>query len=127
MEITRDEIIQCLQKKDIRQFSTPNREPLTPMQKYQHIHYCLFGAFYPNYFIREPQSIDMRDVERTLNGRDPMRTVYFSGFPQNQEDFGDLYERDIKKFFEVTNSSVLLNRPEQRDISSIYLAAHLRP
>lgn len=39
------------------------------------------GAFYPNYFIKSAaiNQVGEREAVKTLGGRDPFSTVYFSG------------------------------------------------
>lgn len=56
------------------------------------------GAFYPNYFFRSPhdESFD-RETFKTLYGRDPNTTVFFSGF--NQKYIGPLYTQAIRNMF----------------------------
>ncbi|KAF2901431.1 hypothetical protein ILUMI_04755 [Ignelater luminosus] len=55
------------------------------------------GAFYPYYFKRtcDGASIDEREAVKTLGGRDPFHTVYFTGFDYQQP--GKLYAKTIKK------------------------------
>lgn len=61
----------------------------------------MFGAFYPNYFVRHFGTGELKDVHKVLNGRDPMTTVYLSNFPSSQAPYGELYVQDVKKKFEL--------------------------
>lgn len=55
------------------------------------------GACYPNFFVRSSEGgqIDEAMAVRTLGGRDPYTTVYFTGKPPNQP--GQLYVSKIKE------------------------------
>lgn len=55
------------------------------------------GAFYPNYFIRSDAGgqVDEREAVRSVGGRDPFKTVYFTGMQTTQPK--ELYVRAIKK------------------------------
>lgn len=59
----------------------------------------LAGAFYPNYFIRSPSNayLDKQHVLKLLDGHDPYRTVYFSGFPN--EEPKKMYKETIENMF----------------------------
>jgi len=48
------------------------------------------GAFYPNFFVRyRPDTADYaRQITRELNSSDPLVTLVYTGFPQEQP--GDL-------------------------------------
>ena len=59
----------------------------------------MFGAFYPNYFLRARGNQDLREQHKTVLGMDPSNTVYFHGFPQGHSKFGALYAREVKQFF----------------------------
>jgi ATP-dependent RNA helicase TDRD9 len=64
---------------------TVNVAPLSYTEKCRLLQYAIFGAFYPNYFLRKRGSTkDLREVHKTLFGQDPMTTVYMHGFPQGQ-------------------------------------------
>ncbi|XP_031345439.1 probable ATP-dependent RNA helicase spindle-E isoform X2 [Photinus pyralis] len=54
------------------------------------------GAFYPNYFKRSVDAgqIDEREAVKTIGGRDPFKTIYFTGFDHKQP--GPLYANSIK-------------------------------
>lgn len=59
----------------------------------------LAGAFYPNYFVKDPKSTQLLkdDVVRTLNSLDPMKTIYLRGWPMNQP--GLLYAKKFQDIF----------------------------
>ncbi|XP_025201691.1 probable ATP-dependent RNA helicase spindle-E [Melanaphis sacchari] len=59
----------------------------------------LAGAFYPNYFIRGTNNayMDEHEVLKTLDEHDPYRTVYFTGFPNDQPK--ELYKDAIESLF----------------------------
>ena len=44
----------------------------------------------------------MTQVHRDTNDRDPMSTLYLSGFPADQARFGELYVNQIKEIFRDT-------------------------
>ncbi|VEN34109.1 unnamed protein product [Callosobruchus maculatus] len=54
------------------------------------------GAFYPNYFIRDPDAAQLneRDTVKIVGGRNPLKTIYFMGMDPRQP--GPLYIRAIK-------------------------------
>lgn len=68
------------------------------------------GAFYPNYFVRSPSESDSREASRTLSGRDPSNTIYFSGFASKY--FRQLYVQSIKKLL-----APCTNSPENIQVS----------
>ncbi len=102
VEITVDELNRCLNQARVRNPLMPNRVPLTSLEKCRYLQLAMFGAFYPNYFVRHYSATDLQEVNRALNGRNPMRSVYLSNFPQQQAPYGELYAKDIKKIFEVS-------------------------
>lgn len=59
----------------------------------------LAGAFYPNYFVRGRTNayMDEHEVLKTLNEHDPYRTVYLTGFPNDQPK--ELYKEAIESLF----------------------------
>lgn len=58
------------------------------------------AAFYPNYFTRAKHNIERyeRSIYQDLNGNDPTRTVFFSGF--STQHIRELYVPAIKKIFQ---------------------------
>lgn len=56
------------------------------------------GAFYPNYFLRPAVTQENgRMLYKELGGRDPINTVYFSGFKEKY--VGPLYTQAIREYF----------------------------
>lgn len=57
------------------------------------------GAFYPNFYIREPNpnELDEKEAVKVVGGRNPFHTVYLSGMDPGQP--GPLYIRAIKELF----------------------------
>ncbi|XP_026807070.1 probable ATP-dependent RNA helicase spindle-E [Rhopalosiphum maidis] len=70
-----------------------------PEEKAMACKVILAGAFYPNYFIRGTNNayMDEHEVLKTLNEHDPYRTVYFTGFPNDQPK--ELYKEAIESLF----------------------------
>ena len=52
MEVTIDELHLNLKRFGIVKYPAPNRPQLDFATKIRYLQYCIFGAFYPNYFIR---------------------------------------------------------------------------
>lgn len=63
------------------------------------------GAFYPNYFIRSDAGgqIDEKEAVRMSGGRDPFKTIYFTGMTTSQPK--QLYVRAIKKLLHGQNET----------------------
>ena len=80
MERSIEEIELSLRRNGIEKFPTPNREELSQQEKCQLIQYVIFGAFYPNYFIRKQSPNDLREVHKLVNGRNPMNSVFLKGW-----------------------------------------------
>lgn len=106
MEMTIDEIKRSLKRFGIEPLNLPNRPDRqarhgkkTTDDTYMYIKFAIFGAFYPNYFVRTHGGLDLRDVHRQINNRDPMNTLYLTGFPSEQAKFGQLYSGQIKELF----------------------------
>lgn len=59
----------------------------------------LAGAFYPNYFIRGISNsyMDEYEVLKILDKHDPNKTVYFTGFPNDQPK--ELYKEALENMF----------------------------
>ena len=77
----------------------PNVKPLTECQKSLLLRVVIFGAFYPNYFVRDAVSgqIDEREAVKTMGGLDPYSTVRLQGFPSCVES-PKAYVRQIKSY-----------------------------
>ncbi len=96
-----DEIKLSLRHQHIEDFQTPNRPALTDDEKFYMLHYAIFGAFYPNYFVSKTAEVDVREAYKTTCGLPLASTIFMQGFPIDQAGVGMLYEADIKKIFEV--------------------------
>ena len=105
MEKTITELKRSLSHFNIGEIPTPNRQDRLTRRAsdndYLMLKVAIFGAFYPNYFIRSHGSFDMKAVLRELSDKNPMTTMYLSGFPVDQTQFGDLYVNQIKELFKV--------------------------
>lgn len=79
-----------------RVVETPASGIMTEHEKAMMIKVVICGAFYPNYFIRsnEGGQVDEAYAVKTLGGRDPYTTVYFTGKQPDQP--GQLYVEPIK-------------------------------
>ena len=60
----------------------------------------MFGAFYPNYFVKMASADLCSQANKTLFGKDPRNTVYLTGMKEDQGQFGELYAGQLKKIFE---------------------------
>ena len=68
----------------------------------------LFGAFYPNYFVKLSNPDLEKQAQRLLLDNDPTSTVYLHGFPSSHCDFGELYRNQITQLFvPVANKSMI--------------------
>lgn len=63
------------------------------------------GAFYPNFFIKAPIDVETkeRDAVKVVGGRDPFKTVYFTGMDPYQP--GPLYIKPIKQMLKTPNGN----------------------
>ena len=106
MDLNIVEIKRSLEQFNIGEIHLPNRKDRLKRRSsdndYLMLKVALFGAFYPNYFIRTHGNLDMTQVHRDTNDRDPMSTLYLSGFPADQARFGELYVNQIKEIFRDT-------------------------
>jgi len=55
----------------------------------------IFGAFYPNYYIKYHNDERVKDAHRMLMKNDPSCTVYLTGFPKEHKEFADMYKVQI--------------------------------
>lgn len=104
MTVLISELTQRLDRLGISQPAGRHAVRWTSAEKSIVLKCVIAGAFYPNYFMREPfhQEND-RDAHKELCGRDPSTTVFFRGF--NHKHIGALYTRAIKRLFhEVVRS-----------------------
>ncbi|CAF1398035.1 unnamed protein product [Adineta steineri] len=68
------------------------RNPIIQQQNLLNLKIIIAGAFYPNYYIREP--IDSEAVDRELSSKDPLRTIMIRNVPINE---GILYRNQIEQ------------------------------
>jgi len=73
--------------------------------QYMRIMCAIFGAFYPNYFLRSHIERDPNKIAKVLHGKDAGTTLYLTGFPQSQLQNCILYEEQIKSIFQGTGCS----------------------
>lgn len=78
-----------------------------PRQLFIQVAIC--GAFYPNYFIRARNAgqVDEKEAVKTLSGRDPYNTVYFTQFDPSQP--GPLYAKRIKQLLQDCGTNMLVS------------------
>lgn len=76
-----------------------NTSDWTENEKYIVLKVVISGAFYPNYFARSTKSRreNIANMYKTLCGRDPCDTVYFTGF--RSEDLPHIYLQKIRDIF----------------------------
>ncbi|XP_055295310.1 probable ATP-dependent RNA helicase spindle-E [Sitodiplosis mosellana] len=93
------ELTQRLERLGIYELAGNDRLRWTEQEKCIILKMVIAGAFYPNFFATAPISNPMieRDVYRSLNGRDPHNTVYFTNF--RQENIRELYADTIRNLF----------------------------
>merc|ERR1719414_128021 len=84
---------------DIRPLQIQNPVVWNSEYKFFILRLVMFGAFYPNYFTKTCISGLEAQANRVLLGRDPMNTVYMTGFSQEQAVFGELYAEQVKRIF----------------------------
>ncbi|XP_060520924.1 probable ATP-dependent RNA helicase spindle-E [Cylas formicarius] len=91
------EIKQRLERMEIKETDGPGKVTLGDTEKPMVLKVIVAGAFYPNFFIKTPDSSQMteREAVKTVGGRDPFSTVYFTGMDPKQP--GQVYVRSIKR------------------------------
>jgi len=72
----------------------------TSDEDFNKIKFAIFGAFYPNYFLRNFRDLDSHQIKKDLNGYDPMTSVVLNikEFPREQDEAYPIYEEQIKKW-----------------------------
>ena len=106
MKILVDEIRHTLQGLDIESLKHRDCVKWEGETKDFILQIVLFGAFYPNYFTKQSNSLVAINANKLLDGRDPWNTVYFQGMKNSQSKIGDLYSRQIKDLLgECTEAS----------------------
>lgn len=96
------ELTQRLDKLGIREDQGIDRVKWTDQEKAIILKVIIAGAFYPNFFATVPMSNPMieREIFRTMNGRDPDNTVFFTGF--RRDNIRQLYVQQIQNLFRNT-------------------------
>lgn len=86
-------------KVGIHESNGPNRIQWNDTQKVIILKAVISGAFYPNIFTTDIQNDPMLEYEvfHAMNGRDPTKTVYFSGF--GKENIREVYVQAIQNIF----------------------------
>lgn len=93
------ELTQRLDYLNIKELAGVDRLRWTDSEKSIILKVVISGAFYPNFFATVPignASIE-HDIFRSMNGRDPDTTVFFSGF--KKENIRQLYVEPIRNLF----------------------------
>ncbi|UJR29861.1 hypothetical protein I4U23_017409 [Adineta vaga] len=72
------------------------RNPIIQQQNLLNLKIIIAGAFYPNFYIREP--IQSEAVDRELSSKDPSRTVMLRNIPINE---GILYRNQIEQQLKI--------------------------
>ena len=93
------EITKSLNMMDIKMLVVQQEVEWDKDEKFLILRLVMFGAFYPNYFVRGDNSELEKQANRMLNTRDPRTCVYMTGFPQHQSEYGILYENQFKGLF----------------------------
>lgn len=96
------ELTTRLNKLGLREAQGTERIRWTDAQKFIILKVVIAGAFYPNYFATLPitnPTVEL-DIYRTMNGRDPDNTVFFTGF--RKENIRQLYVNSIQNLFRNT-------------------------
>lgn len=96
------DLTQRLENLGIREDQGVERIRWTDQEKAIILKVVIAGAFYPNFYATVPNSNPMieRDIFRTMNGRDPDNTVFFSGF--RKDNIRQLYVEPIQRLFRNT-------------------------
>merc|ERR1719357_316239 len=91
-----EEITRSLRMMGIEHLQT--QEPISweTEKKFHILRLVMFGAFYPNYFVKVSSDDLEKRADRTLHGLDPKNTVYLHGFDQDQAKYGELYADHVK-------------------------------
>lgn len=105
------ELKRRLSNMGMQQMTGRNRIQWNDHQKVIILKVVISGAFYPNMYTTDVQNDPMLEYQvfHALNGRDPTKTVYFSGF--TKENVRELYVNAIQDLFKRVVAD--------RDVSSI--------
>jgi len=66
VETTVEELKFNLKRLRIVRPDMPNRAPLSWEDKTKYLQFAMFGAFYPNYFVRRYGTCDMKEVDKVI-------------------------------------------------------------
>jgi len=66
----------------------------------------LFGAFYPNYFVKHHNQEREREAFRALDKNDPLTSVFFDKFPEDHVKFGELYKTQVRQILKDVNKDI---------------------
>ncbi|KAK4885271.1 hypothetical protein RN001_001542 [Aquatica leii] len=118
------EIKERLNRMHIRQGEGPGNVILTDSEVPMFMKVVMCGAFYPNYFKRscDGGQIDEREAVKTLGGRDPFNTVYFTGFDQKQP--GPIYTNSIKKILRECATDMQVSFDNSSKVYVQFVSAH---
>lgn len=97
-----EDLTKRLDNLGIREDKGVERIRWTDQEKAIILKVVIAGAFYPNFYATSPISNPMieRDIFRTMNGRDPDNTVFFTGF--RKDHIRQLYVEPIQRLFSNT-------------------------
>ena len=99
MSILVEDITRSLKMMNIEPLRIKSSVGWVGEQKFLILRLVMFGAFYPNYFIKQTSSETAFIAHKSLVGRDPTTTVYLQGMNDNHSQFGAVYSGQIKKLF----------------------------
>lgn len=99
MRVQVDEISKNLTMMDITPLVTQSQDSASQgtEEKFFILQLIMFGAFYPNYFVKSSSYEVDRMAHKTLEGHDPRNTVYLHGFDKDQTKFGRIYANQLKQ------------------------------
>ena len=106
MRVQVEEISRNLTMMDITPLAIQSEDSVsqsTSEEKFFILQLIMFGAFYPNYFVKSTSYEVDRMAYKTLECHDPCTTVYLHGFDKDQIKFSRLYVNQLKQMLaEVT-------------------------
>jgi ATP-dependent RNA helicase TDRD9 len=113
-----EEITRSLKMMDIEPLQIQEPIRWEPEYKFHILRLIMFGAFYPNYFVKSSSHELEKLAHKTLCGRDPKNTVYLHGFDKDQAQFGELYVDQVKRLFRAATE-------DEDRISLTFSGAHI--
>ena len=127
-----EDIKQALQRHHIDTIELPNRYDrrhlhadhiMSSEKDILKLKIAIFGAFYPNYFVRTGLGLDEKEVYKELYNNstssyhEPSSCIYFSNFDPQQVPFSSLYIDQIKNMFDgIDNRNIDVEFDGQRII-----------